>query len=119
MSSRSQILPPPPHVEDEMEQDTTEYQVERFGAQSQWQPTQLSALLQHRDPLATTTTTSTDSNPDTVIGSTSIQFRPPVGTYKGKSPQRTQTTTPSITTSMQQQVAQLQAEKEAVLAQVK
>ena len=32
MSGRRQILPPPPHVEDEMEQDTTEYQVERFSA---------------------------------------------------------------------------------------
>ena len=102
-----------------MEQDTTEYQVERFGAQSPWQATQLPGLLKHRDPLATTITTSTDSNPDTVIGSTSIQFPPPVGTYKGKSPQRIQTTTPSITTSMQQQLARLQAEKEAALAQVK
>ena len=34
MSGCRQILPPPPHVEDEMEQDATEYQVERFGAQS-------------------------------------------------------------------------------------
>ena len=86
MSVRSQILPPPPHVEDKMEQDTTAYQVERFGAQTPWQPTQLLRLLEHRDPPATTTTTSTHSNPDTVIGSTSIQFRPLVGTYKGKSP---------------------------------
>ena len=67
----------------------------------------------------TTITTSTDSNADIVIGSTSIQFHPPVSTYKGKSPQRTQTTTPSITTSMQQQLPRLQAEKEAGLAQVK
>ena len=119
MSGRSQILPPPPHVEDEMEQDTTEYQVQRFGPQSPWQPTQLSGLLEHRDPPATTTTTSTDSNSDRVISSTSIQFRLPVGTYKGKSPQRTQTTTPSITTSMQQQLARLQAEKETALSQVK
>ena len=100
MSARSQILPPPPHVEDEMEQDTYEYQVERFDAQSAWQPTQLPGLLEHTDPPATTTTTSMDSDPDTVIGSTSIQFRPPIGTYEGKSPQRTQTTTPAITTSM-------------------
>ena len=119
MSGRSQILPPPPHVDDGMEDDTTEYQVERFGAQSPWQPTQLSGLLEHRDPSATTTTTSTDSNPDTVIGSTSIQFRPAVGTYKGKSLQQTQTTTPSIRTSMQQQLARLQAEEEAALAEVK
>ena len=119
MSGRRQILPPPPHVADEMEQETTEYQVERFGAQSPWQPTQLPGLLEHRDPPVTTTTTSTNSNPDTVIGSTSIQFRPLVGTYKGKSPQRTQSTTPSITTSMQLQLARLQAEKEAALAQVK
>ena len=84
MSGRSQILPPAPHVEDEMEQDTTEYRVERCGAQSPWQPTQLSGLLEHRDPPITTTTTSTDSNPDTVISSTFVQFRPPVGTYKGK-----------------------------------
>ena len=119
MSGRRQILPPPPHVEDEMEQDTTEYQVERFGAQSPWQPTQLSGLLEHRDPATTTTTTSTDSNPDTVIGSTSVQFRPPIGTYKGKSPQRTQTTTLSISASMQQQLARLQAANEAALAQVK
>ena len=119
MSGRRQILPPPPHVEDEMEQDTTEYQVERFVAQSPWQPTQLTGLLEHRDPRATMTTTSTDSNPATVIGSTSIQFRPPVGTYNGKSPQRTQTTTSSITTSIQRQLAQLQVEKEAALAQVK
>ena len=119
MSGRRQILPPPPHVEDNMEQDTTEYQVERFGAQCPWQPTQLPGLLEHRDPPATTTTTSTDSNPDNVIGTTSIQFHPPVGTYKGKSPQQTHTTTPSITTSLQQQLARLQAEKEAALAQVK
>ena len=102
VSGRRHILPPPLQVEDEMEQDTTEYQVERFGAQSSWQPTQLSGLLEHRDPPMTTTTTSTDSNPDTVIGSTSVQFRPPVGTYEGKSPQRTQTTTPSISASLQQ-----------------
>ena len=102
-----------------MEQDTTGYQVARYGAQSPWQPTQLSGLLEHRDPLVTSTTTSTDSNPDTVIGSTSIQFRPPVGTYKGKSPLQTQTTISSITTSMQGQLAQLQAEKEAALTQVK
>ena len=119
MSGRSQRLPPPPHVEDEMEQDTTAYQVVRFSAQSPGQATQLPGLLEHRDPPATTTTTSTDSNSDTVIGSTSIQFLPPVGTYKVKSPQRTQTTTPSITTSMQQQLARLQAEKEAALARVK
>ena len=119
MSGRRQILPPPPHVQDEMERDTTQYKVERFDAQSPWQPTQLPGLLEHRDLPATTTTTSTDRNPDTVIGSTSLQFLPPVGTYKDKSPQRTQTTTPSITTSMQQQLARLQAEKEAALAQVK
>ena len=119
MSGRRQILPPPLHVEDEMEQDTTKYQIERFGAQSPWQPTQLPGLLEHRDPAATTTTTCTDSNPDTVIGSTSVQFRLPVGTYKGKSLQRTQTTTPSISASMQQQLTRLQAEKEVALAQVK
>ena len=99
--------------------DSTEYQVERFGAQSPWQPTQLSGLLEHRHPPTTTTTTSTDNNPDTVIGSTSVQFRQPVGTYKGNSHQRTQTTTPSMSASMQQQLARLQAEKEAALAQVK
>ena len=105
MSDRRQILPPPPHVEDEMQQDTTEYQVERFRAQSPWQSTLLPGLVEHRDPPATTTIRCTESNLDTVIGSTSIQFYPPVGTYKGKSPQRAQTTTPSITTSMQQQLA--------------
>ena len=102
-----------------MEEDTTESQVERFRAQSPWQPTQLPALLEQRDPPATTTTTSTDGNPDTVLGRTSIQFQPPVGTHKGKSPQGTQTMTPAITTSMQQQLARQQAEKEAALAQVK
>ena len=102
-----------------MEQDTTEYQVERFRQQSPWQPTQVPGLLEHRDSPATTTTTSTDSNPDSVIDSISIQFRAPVGTYEGKCPQRTHTTTPSITTSMQQHLARLQAEKEAALAQVK
>ena len=117
MSGRKQILPPQPHVEDEM--DTTEYQVERFGAQSPWQPTQLPGLLEHRDPPATTTTISTNSNSDTVIGSTSIPFRLPVGTHKGQSAQQTQTPTPSITTNMQQQVARLQVEKEAALAEVK
>ena len=100
MCGRKQILPPQPHAEDEM--DTTEYQVERFGAQSPWQHTQVSGLLEHRDPPTTTTITSTDSNLDTVTGSTSIQFRPSAATYKGKSPQRTQTTTASISTSMQQ-----------------
>ena len=54
-----------------------------------------------------------------VIGSISIQFRPPVGTYESKSPQRTPTTTQSITTSRQQQLAQLQADKEEALALVK
>ena len=72
MSGPRQILSPPPHVAEEIEQDTTEYQVERFGTQSPWQPTQLPELLQHRDPPATTTTIFRDSNPDTVIGSTSI-----------------------------------------------
>ena len=117
MSGCKQILPPQPHVADEM--DTPEYQVERFGAQSPWQPTQLSGLPEHRDPAATTTTTSTDSNPDNIIGNTLIQFRPPAGTYTGKSPQRTQTTTPSLTTSMEQQLTWLQADKGAALAQVK
>ena len=119
MSGRRQILPPLPHVEDQMEQDATEYQVVCCGAQSPWQPTQVSGLLEHRDPPATTPTISTDSNPDIGIGGTSIQFCLPAGTYKGKSPQRTQTTTVSSTTSMQQQLARLQAEKEAALAQVK
>ena len=40
MSGRRQILRPLPHVEDEMEQDPTEYQVKRIGAQSPWQQTQ-------------------------------------------------------------------------------
>ena len=119
MSGRRQILPPPPHVEDEMERDTHEYQVERFGAQSPWQPMQLPGLLEHRDPPATTTTTSTNSKPDTVIDSTCFQFYPPAATYKGKSPQRTQTTTPSISRSIQKQLARQQAEQEAALAQVK
>ena len=119
MSGRRQILPPPPHVTDKMEQDTTEYQVERFGAEHPWQPMQLPGLLEHRDPSATTTTTAKNSNSDTVIGSTSIQFRPPAATYKGNSPQRTQTTTPSISKSMQQPLARLQAEKEAALTQVR
>ena len=83
MSRPRQILLPPPHVEDEMKQEATEYQVEWFAAQSPCQPTQLSGLLERRDSGTTPTTTSTDSNPHTVIGSTSIEFRPPVGTYKG------------------------------------
>ena len=115
MSGHDQILPPQPHVEDEM--DTTESQVQCFGAQSPWQ--QFSGLHEHRNPPAATTTTSSDSNPDTVIGSTSIQFRPPAATYKGKSPQLTRTTTPSISATMQQQLARLQAEKKGALAQVK
>ena len=82
MYGRGQILPSLPPVEDDMEQDTTEYQVERFGAQSPSQPTPLSGLQELRDPRGSTTTTSTDSNPDTVNGCTYIQFRPPVGTYK-------------------------------------
>ena len=102
-----------------MQQDTTEYEVERFGAQSIWQPTQLSGLLEHRDPPTTTICTSTDSNSDTVIGNTSIQFGPPVGTNEGKCALRTQTSTPSITTRIQQQLTWQEAEKEAALAQVK
>ena len=113
------MLPPAPHVADEMEQDTTEYQVKRFGTQSPCQPPHLPSLLEHRDPPVTTPTTSTDSKPDTGIASISSQFRTPVGTYKANSPQRTQRTTASITTSMQQQLARLQAEKGAALAQVK
>ena len=109
MSGRMQILSPEPHVVDEM--DTTEFQVERFGAQSPWQ--QFSGLLEHRNPPATTTTKSADSNPNTVIDSTSIQFRPRAATYKGKSLQRTQITTPSISASIQQQLARLQAEEQA------
>ena len=103
MSGQPQILRREPHVEDEM--DTTAYQVVRFVAHTPWQPTQISGLLEHEDPPTTTTTTSTDNNPQTVIGSTSILFRPPAATYKGNGPQRTQTTTPWISTSMQQQVA--------------
>ena len=87
--------------------------------QGPWQPTQLSGQLHHGDTRTTTTTTYTDSNPDTVIGSTSIQFRPPVGNYKAQRSQRTHTTTPSIFGSMQQQLARLQAEQEAALVQVK
>ena len=102
MSERRQISPPLPDVEDEMA--STEYQVDRFGAHSTWQPTQLSGLLQHRDLPTTTTSTSTDSNPDTGIGSTSIQFRPPAATYKGTNPHHTPTTTLSISLSMQQQL---------------
>ena len=117
MSGRRQILPPQTHVEDGM--DATAYQVEPYGAQSPWQHTQIRSLLKHRDPPTTTTTTSTDSDLHTVICSTSIQFRPPAATYKGKSPQRTKTTTPSISASMQQQLAQPQGEMDAALAQVK
>ena len=117
MSGRRQILHPRPHFEAEM--DTTEYQGERFGTQSLWQPTQISGLIGHRDPRTTPTTTSTDSDPDTVIGCTSIQLDSAGATYKGKPPQRTETTTPSISASMQQQLARLLAEKEAALAPVK
>ena len=99
--------------------ETTEYQVERFGTQSPCQPTQISGLLEHRDPPSTTTTITTDSNSDTVISSTSLAFRTPAGTYQDKIPQRTQTTTPSISTSMQQRLGRLQPEKEAALAHVK
>ena len=117
MSERRQIVHLQPHVEDEM--DTTEYPIEGFRARSPSQPTQLSGLLEHRDSSTTTTTTSSDRNSDTDIGSTYMQFRRPAATYEGKSPQRTQTTTPSISTSMQQHLARLQAEKEAALTQVK
>ena len=75
MAGRWQILPPPPHVEEKLEQDAREYQVERFGAQQGWQPTQLTGLMEHRDPPATTTSTSTDRNPDTVIRSTWLRLR--------------------------------------------
>ena len=98
MSERKQILYLQAHVEEQM--DTTEYQVERFGAQSTWQLTQISGLLEHRIPARTTTTTSTDNYPGLVIDGTSIQFRAPVATYKGKSPQRMQNSTPSISASM-------------------
>ena len=118
MSGRTQIHCPPPHVEDEMEQDTTQDQLELFVVHCLWQQTQMSGLLEHRNPPTTTTTTSTQSNPNTVIGGTSILFRSPVGTYKGNWPQRTQTTTASISTSMQQQLARLQAEKVAALGHV-
>ena len=91
MSERRQILPAQPHVEHAG--DTTEHQVACFGAQSRWQPTQISGLLEHKYPPKTTTTISTHSHPDAVIGSDSIQFRPPVATHNGKSPQRTQTQT--------------------------
>ena len=117
MCGQRQILPPQPYGEDEM--DTTEYQVEPFVAQSPWQPTKLVGLLEHRDPPVTTTTTSTDSNSDTVIQSTSIQFCPLAVTYKGKSPQRTQTITLSRYTTMQQQLGRLQGEMKAALGQVK
>ena len=60
---------PPPSTPFEDEMDPTEHQVERFVAQSPWQQTQISGLLEHRDPPTPTTTTSTDSNPDTIIGS--------------------------------------------------
>ena len=43
MSGCKQILPPQPHVEDDM--DISEYQVERCGEQSPWQATQLPGLL--------------------------------------------------------------------------
>ena len=98
---------------------TTAYQVERFGEQSPWQPTQIFGLREHSDRPMTTTTTSTAGNTDTVIDSTSIEYRPPTATYKGNSTQRTQTTTPSLSASMQQQLARLQAEEAAALTQRK
>ena len=78
MSGRRQSLAPQPHVEVEM--DTTEYQVEPFGAQTPCQPIQISGQLEDRDPHTTTTITSTTSKADTVIRSTSIQFRLPAAT---------------------------------------
>ena len=78
MSGRRQSLALQPHVEVEM--DTTEYHIVRFGGQSPWQPIQISGLLEHRDPHTTTTITSTTSKADTVIRSTSIQFRLPAAT---------------------------------------
>ena len=58
-------------------------------------------------------------NADAGIGSTSIQFRPPAANYEGKSPQRMQTTIPSISARRQQQLTRLQVEKEAGLTQLK
>ena len=98
---------------------TTEFEVERFSEQSPWQSTQISGVLEHSDTPMTTTTTSSASNSDTVMGSTCIQFRPPAATYKCRSPQRTQTKTPSIATSMHPQLGRPQAEKKAAHTQVK
>ena len=75
--------------------------------------------LQPRSPAPAIVAPSTDSNPDEVIGSTSVPFRPPVVRNKGKTPaSRAATPAAQASTHMINQLQQLQREKDAAIAEL-
>ena len=89
MSQRHQIMPPNPTVEDTLEDVdiVSYYHPESAFNFEGWVEEQTVLLsLQPHSPAPAIVAPSTDSNPDEVIGSTSIQFRPPGARNKGKTP---------------------------------
>ena len=120
--SRCQILPPPPMVEDTMNDVVfTPYnQPESTFNFEGWQEALqcgLPLLFSHSPPQATSTPT-TDSSPEAVIHSMPLQFQPQ--RYKGKAPVCSQGPTLSKAEfqGLRTQLQQLQQEKKAALAQV-
>ena len=117
-----QILPPPPTVEDAMDNVAlTPYNRHESGFNFEgWHEVPQRGLpsLHLGSPRSVAAATSTDSIPEAVIHSVPQQFQPQ--RCKGKAPARSQGPTPSNAEiqGLQAQLPQLQQEKEAALAQV-
>ena len=120
--SYRQILPPPPMVEDVIDEVAlTPYnRLESTCNFKGWQEAPQRGLLSlpPRSPPSVAAAPSTDSSPDAVIHSVPLQFQPQCRI--GKAPVRSQGPTPSNAEfqGLRAQLQQLQQEKEAALAQV-
>jgi len=122
MSQRPQIMPLNPTVEDTLKDvDMVPYYRPESAFNFEGWVEEQTALpsLQPRSPAPGIVAPSTDSNPDEVIGSTSVQFRPPAARNKGKTP-ASQAVTPAAqaSTHMINQLQQLQREKDAAIAEL-
>ena len=118
--SHHQILPPPPTVEDTIDDVAlTSYNRPESAFNFQgWQEAPQRGLpsLIPRSPLSVATAPSTDRSPKAVIHSVPLQFERQ--RLKGKAPVRSQGPTPSNTEfqGLQAQIQHLQQEKEGALA---
>ena len=120
--SHRRILPPPPTVEDAMDDVAlTPYNCPNSAFNFEgWQEAPQCGLpsLLPRSPPSVAAAPSTDSSLEAVIHSVPLQFQPQ--RRKGKAPVRSQGPTPSNAEfqGLRAQIQHLQQEKEAALAQV-